>query len=117
MTQQIDTTQLNAIAAVSYEQFRDNYLAGGNTARDYYQELARQGNSTGNTNIENYALLATDVTTNEGSNGKMANGYSKAAAKDDNVAFEVGSDEWLRMQHELMIRALARREQVIADGN
>lgn len=116
MTNAIDTSGLSSIAHVTLEQFKNQYKSGHNVAAAYYAELATQGTATGNSNITNYAILAESVTTNSGSNGQMANAYSESVASDSGVNFPVGSDDWLKMQYELIQNDLGVRKAEISDG-
>ncbi|MCB1783391.1 MAG: type I secretion C-terminal target domain-containing protein [Alphaproteobacteria bacterium] len=116
MTQSINTTTLSSIAGVTFQDFVNSYNSGNNVASSYYNELASQGASTGNTSVENYGKLARDVTTNNGPNGKMGNAYSAAVADDSNIDFSVGSNNWLRMQYELMQNDLVARQDSIQQG-
>lgn len=112
----IDLTTLSAIADLSLAEFKDKYEEGDTVAGRYYDELARQGSNTGNTDIESYGERAADVTRDEGFQGKMANRYSEHAASEQGVDFTVGSDAWLKMQYELMLLDLATREAKILAG-
>lgn len=116
MTQSISTTQLATIAGITLQQFITDYNNGTNHASTYYTELAAQGAAINNDNIENYAKLAKDVTTNTGVNGKLANEYSAAAAARDSVSFSVGSSDWLEVQFELMQRDLTARQDEVTAG-
>ena len=78
----ISTTTLSSIASLTLQQFKDNYHNGVRTAADYYSELAAQGAATGNTDIQNYGLLAQGVVNNDTTAGQVANAYSQAVADD-----------------------------------
>ena len=116
MTNPIDTTELANLAGVTFDEFKSSYSSGHNVATDYYNELALQGSITGNQNTEDYGNLAGGVTTNSGLNGKIANGYSESVAYDKGIDFSIGSDNWLRMQYELMRNDYGAREASVVNG-
>lgn len=112
----INLTTLQSIQDLSLEDFKAAHAVGNNVAVTYYNELASQGTSTGNSNITNYAALAKDVAGNSGITGVYANAYSKAVADDHSVNFTVGSDDWLKMQFELMRADYATRADNVANS-
>ena len=117
MTQSISLTTLSSIAGITFTQFKTDYNNGTNRASLYYTELSSQGTAISNSNISNYAELAKSVTANTGTNGKTANAYSAIVADENSVDLSVGSDDWLRVQFELMQADLAERTNEISLGN
>lgn len=116
----IDTTNLEAIANVSFEDFKAAWTTGNTTGNDvasrYYRELKNQGTATGQTGTVNYAELAKDVAANAGVNGVIANEFSQVVAEKNGVDFSVGSDNWLRMQWRLMQADSRKRKENISVG-
>jgi len=110
----INTTTLASIADISLEDFITAYHNDDPIAAAYYSELASQGASVGNTNIQNYAALAEGVVNNDTVAGQLANAYSESVAAGQSVDLSVGSDAWLTVQYHLMQNDLARRQTLIA---
>lgn len=100
----IDTTQLEALANLTFADFKALHLQNQNRAEVYYTELRIQGQNSGITSIENYANIAFGVVQNSTTNGQMANYFTAAFAEVATpvVDFSPGSDARLLMQYTLM---------------
>ena len=112
----IDTGQLESLANLTFEDFKNLHLAGQNRANVYYLELKLEGESAGLLNIENYAILAQDVVNDSSINGQIANFFTNTYAEANAIDFSPSSDARLRLQYELMQADLSVRIADIASG-
>lgn len=112
----IDTAQLEALADLSFEDFKALHLVGQNRAHAYYEELLSQAQTAGLLHVQNYAVLAKDVVNNSSINGQIANNFTNVYAEADSIDFSPGSDARLRMQYELMRADVSARMNSINDG-
>jgi Ca2+-binding RTX toxin-like protein len=112
----LDLNTLGISASVSFEAYKAAY-DDQNTVdpvEAYYTELAFQSSSLGpseNSSTAAYAARQAEIATNSGVNAKILNNYS------NNKGLEVGSDDWLRVQHAKMQLDFQRRTEVVNSGD
>ncbi|PCJ99994.1 MAG: hypothetical protein COA45_04050 [Zetaproteobacteria bacterium] len=117
---QLDLTNMENIADITYEAFVSLADQGYNSAAVYYQAMALAAEASGNDSVEDYANLAESVVRDDNVNGQLANNYTEAVAEANNVNFDDSTAEGranrLRMQYELMQNDLKERQDNILDG-
>jgi len=113
----LDFVALRNTYPKDFEDFVNEYRNGGNPAADYYSLLRQQLIDRGLNDEADYANTARNVTLDEGLDGKFANDFSETVASDYGVDFEVGSDNWLQMQFDLLNNDLFQRQNNSIDGS
>ena len=102
MTLNLSTENFTRVENLTLEEFKSEYRAGRSVANQYYSDLSFAAKDAYLSHVMNYADLARDVANNAAGNGALANDFTRGVALRDFVSFEVGSDNWLKMQYTLM---------------
>lgn len=113
----IDTTELEIIADLSFEDFKAAHLVGNNVAGAHYNRLAYEASLVGQTTTQAYATYGKAIVENNSAMGIFENEYAKVIAADNSVNLTVGNDNWLRVQYDKMqADLLTRTEDISLNG-
>ena len=105
----LDTSNLENLADLCFEDFKALHLQSQNRADVYYRTLKEEAEKAGLQHVVDYAELAGNVVNNSKLSGVLANNFAEVIATKNNIDFSVGSDNYLRMQYELMQADIALR--------
>ena len=105
----IDTSNLENLADLCFEDFKALHLQSQNRADIYYRTLKQEAEKAGLQHVVDYAELAGNVVNDSNLSGVLANNFTEVVAAKNNIDFSEGSDNHLRMQYELMQADIALR--------
>ncbi|SEN38768.1 Ig-like domain-containing protein [Nitrosomonas marina] len=114
----LDTSNLENLANLSFEDFKALHIQSQNRADVYYKALKLAAQDAGLVDVVNYADLARNVVNDSNINGVLANNHTENIANNLGIDFSAGADSRLRTQYELMkADVLQRVNNKLAGGN